>query len=249
MGIEVIHGKAEEVVRGFEPGSFDVIATDPPYGVPLMSGVNYQHENAGELLPDTYANGKAALNAGHGFVLGDGDEAKTLATYDWLFGAATQLLDNYGFMYVLLADKMLPRVHALAEGHGWKVRYFAWTKSTVRPPFPGVPWGNGVEMALFCFRKMDMKHRFDPDASAFNYWRGSSPTGPNRVHPTQKPVGLFEHWLRRTPGRLLDPFCGSGSSLVAAQRCGLDAVGIDDEERWVKAARDRLDADRVKQLK
>lgn len=242
MAIEVICGKAEEVTAGMEDGSFDVIATDPPYGVPLMSNLGYIKSADIKTLPDHYQNGKVALNAGHGFLLGDGDEAKTLATYAWLFTEGERLLAEDGFMYVMLASSMMTKVVPIAEGLGWKVRHFLWAKTTVRPPFPGVPWGNGFEMALFCYRKMDTRfRRFDPATDHKNYWVGPPPQGKkNRIHPTQKPVGLFEHWLRRTPGRLLDPFCGSGSSLIAAQRLGLDAVGIDDEQSWVDAAQKRL---------
>lgn len=247
--MQVIHGRSADVVKRFRPGSFDIILTDPPFGIPLMSSVNYQHEDCDDRLPATYAHGGAALNAGHGFLLGDKDEAKTLDTYSWLFDRGRTILTEYGFMYVFLATTMLSRVEKRAEECGWKVRYFAWIKTTVRPPFPGVPWGNGVELLLFLFRKMRMKHRFDPRASAFNWWKGPSVSGKTRVHPTQKPVALLEHLLRRTPGRVLDPFCGSGASLLAAQRLGLDAVGIDEEDRWVKIAQHRLSTDHTNNYK
>jgi hypothetical protein len=51
-------------------------------------------------------------------------------------------------------------------------------------------------------------------------------------HPTVKPLKLME-WLVQliTPpgGTVLDPFCGTGTTLVAAHRHGFDAVGIDND--------------------
>lgn len=41
---------------------------------------------------------------------------------------------------------------------------------------------------------------------------------------------------------VLDPFCGSGSLLAAAQQAGQKVIGIDIEERWVEYTRERLGA-------
>lgn len=52
----------------------------------------------------------------------------------------------------------------------------------------------------------------------------------NRLHPTQKPLLPLEMLVNAfsKPGDLvLDPFCGSGSSLVAAKRAGRDFLGME----------------------
>ena len=63
------------------------------------------------------------------------------------------------------------------------------------------------------------------------------------AYPTQKPVRLFELMLEASaePGFMVcDPFCGSGSSAVAALRLGCDFIGADIDPRAVEIARDRL---------
>lgn len=64
-------------------------------------------------------------------------------------------------------------------------------------------------------------------------------------HPTVKPLALME-WLIKlvTPpgGLLLDPFVGSGTSLVAARKLGVQAIGIEQDERSVEIARQRIEA-------
>lgn len=63
-------------------------------------------------------------------------------------------------------------------------------------------------------------------------------------HPTEKPVELFEHFIRlhTEPGDLVvDPFCGSGASGVAAKKLGRSWLGCDTDIRWVEMTRRRLD--------
>ena len=63
------------------------------------------------------------------------------------------------------------------------------------------------------------------------------------VYPTQKPVRLFELMIEASadPGfTVCDPFCGSGSSAVAALRLGCDFIGADIDPRAVQLTRDRL---------
>lgn len=62
-------------------------------------------------------------------------------------------------------------------------------------------------------------------------------------HPTVKPIALMR-WLIRlvTPpdGVVLDPFCGSGSTLVAAADEGFGFIGIDISPEYCEIARERL---------
>lgn len=62
-------------------------------------------------------------------------------------------------------------------------------------------------------------------------------------HPTQKPTGIIDPLLRYScppGGTVLDPFMGSGSTLVAAKALGLPAIGIEIEEKYCEIAAKRL---------
>lgn len=66
-------------------------------------------------------------------------------------------------------------------------------------------------------------------------------------HPTQKPLALMRYLVRLvTPqgGVVLDPFMGSGSTLLAAQQEGFRSVGIDLDEAYCRIATDRLMRDK-----
>lgn len=63
-------------------------------------------------------------------------------------------------------------------------------------------------------------------------------------YPTQKPLSLLDRIIRATTTRnsaVLDPMCGSGTTLVAAATCGRLPVGIDSSPLACKITRKRLD--------
>jgi site-specific DNA-methyltransferase (adenine-specific) len=74
-----------------------------------------------------------------------------------------------------------------------------------------------------------------PDVMDFRYTR-------NRLHPTQKPISALRPLVEAfcpPGGAVLDPFCGSGSTLVAAREAGRQFIGIELDQRhhWTASAR------------
>lgn len=68
-------------------------------------------------------------------------------------------------------------------------------------------------------------------------------------HPTEKPVSIMERILDSNAGDIiLDPFCGSGTTLVAAERLGRNWIGIEINPDYAAIAEKRIAAERA-QLK
>ncbi len=68
----------------------------------------------------------------------------------------------------------------------------------------------------------------------------------SRVHPAQKPIGLMLDLVRlfSDPGdTILDPYCGSGTTGVAAVRLGRHFVGVERDPAHADVARERLAAE------
>lgn len=60
-------------------------------------------------------------------------------------------------------------------------------------------------------------------------------------HPCPKPIELITKLLKKCKsGGVIDPFVGSGTTLIAAKRLGIRAIGIEIEERYCEIAAKRL---------
>ncbi|KKK44927.1 hypothetical protein LCGC14_3166330, partial [marine sediment metagenome] len=76
-------------------------------------------------------------------------------------------------------------------------------------------------------------------------WKDTHPNSPvKNHHPTVKPLALMEYLckLTSTPtgGLVLDPFAGSGTTLLAAYNTGCDYIGIERDPDYVKIIKARL---------
>jgi site-specific DNA-methyltransferase (adenine-specific) len=106
--------------------------------------------------------------------------------------------------------------------------WIVWNKMTV---------GNTADCELAFSSFKTAVRRFDFMWEGF--WQGDMKNKEQRIHPTQKPVKLYE-WLLTNyakPGdRILDTHLGSGSSAIAAHNLGFDFVGCELDRDYYEAA-------------
>lgn len=63
----------------------------------------------------------------------------------------------------------------------------------------------------------------------------------NLTHPNEKPIGAITPLIESHPGKIiLDPFCGSGTTLVAAKEMGRNFIGIEINPKYCEIAQRRL---------
>ena len=81
------------------------------------------------------------------------------------------------------------------------------------------------------------------DVPYTDVWTFKTVTAYPGKHPCEKPLPLMEHIVTassRPGGVVLDCFCGSGSTGVAARRLGRDFIGIEIDAKWAARARERI---------
>lgn len=122
--------------------------------------------------------------------------------------------------------------HALAETSAWIV----WVKREITSTTGSDKTTSDCEMAW-----TDLG---GPTRVVRHIWDGWIRQGEwgqrNTVHPAQKPVEVMAYCVNRTTGVVVDPFMGSGSTLVAAKHNHRKAIGIEIEERYCEIAAKRL---------
>ena len=121
----------------------------------------------------------------------------------------------------------------------WGGNYF-----TLRPSRGYVIWDKnqpeGLSFAMCEYAWLS----FDTSAKIFRYSVAKHTNEETKIHPTQKPVKLYE-WLlinyAEKGQRILDTHLGSGSSAIASDILGFDFVGIELDKDYFEAAKLRLE--------
>jgi site-specific DNA-methyltransferase (adenine-specific) len=170
-----------------------------------------------------------------------GHDAMTTWGFAWfirgVLSDARRVLKNGAHLYVFTDWRQTPNLYGMLESCGYRVNQcLVWAKTHFGM---GAYWRNQHENVVFASYGMPTPMLDRGMGSVL-----SAPVVPNdkRVHPTEKPVALIGRILRAAPGRrILDPFVGSGTTLRAAKDCGLEAVGIEIEERYCEVAAKRLE--------
>lgn len=81
-----------------------------------------------------------------------------------------------------------------------------------------------------------------PNRGLPDIWRHKWSSQRETGHPAEKPVSLLQEIIKQTPAQtILDPFLGSGTTLVACAKLGRKGIGIELEEKYFDIACKRVE--------
>lgn len=131
-----------------------------------------------------------------------------------------------------------------AAGARWR-RGGIWDKGGT-PQLTGDRPAQGCECLAIAWAG-DGRSRWNGGGKSGVWKVGHQADGPDRMHPTQKPIGLMSALVRDFTDRgetILDPFAGSGTTGVAAIRAGRSFIGWELDAKYHETARRRLEETR-----
>jgi modification methylase len=245
----IIKGDCVAALERLPGKSIDAIFADPPYNLQLNGDLHRPDQSKVDAVDN------------------DWDRFESFAAYDaftraWLL-AARRVLKPSGTIWVIGSYHNIFRVGATMQDLGyWILNDVVWRKTNPMPNFRGRRFQNAHETLIWASRDASAKgYTFNYDAlKAANDdvqmrsdWLFPICTGGERLkdekggklHPTQKPEALLARILLAStkPGDIvLDPFFGSGTTGAVAKRLGRHFVGIEREQAYIDAARERIDA-------
>lgn len=200
--------KAETYKQLLDDRKANLVVTDPPYNVDV-------EETAGKILNDN---------------MSDGD------FYQFLLSMFTQVenhMEDDASIYVFHADtEGLNFRKAFKDAGFYLSGCCIWKKNSLvlgRSPYQ---WQH--EPCLYGWKNKG-KHQWFSDRKQTTIWEYDRPKS-SKDHPTMKPIQLMAYPIQNSSMRgtiVLDPFLGSGSTLIAADQTGRVCYGIELDEKFV----------------
>jgi site-specific DNA-methyltransferase (adenine-specific) len=215
-GITIYHGDCREVLPRLS--AVDCAITDPPYGVGLVTKTS---DFRGSKFFDAGESIKASV-----LYRDDPEHVSTLI------------------------GEVMPLLLAIAD----RVVVFSGTRMLFRYPEPAAigavftpngagrsSWGFQCSHPILYYGKDP--YLADGKGSRPNGFRTEQPNTEGWDHPCPKPLPWMKWAVNRASREgemILDPFCGSGTTLRAAKDLGRRAIGIEIEERYCEIAAERM---------
>ncbi len=217
-----------EGMKQFPDKYFELAIVDPPYGInaPNMNmGSNKSRKGDGYPGISTAERlRKGRLNQGAGKLK---NRALNTMNCEWDFEPPSE--EYFKELFRVSANQII-----------WGGNYFnlpptrcivCWDKCQ--------PWDN--------FSQWEMAWTsFDKPAAIFRYSNTGGANAERKIHPTQKPVKLYQ-WLlskyAKQGDKIIDTHVGSASSLIAAYQAGYEYVGFEIDTDYFNAAQERLNTE------
>lgn len=209
-----------------------MVFTDPPYGVRYDVGHKFVLDKM---------SGREVHHKSWGRIEQDEDPTTTVNTLPNVFENMT----GDGVAYICCGTKLAVKVaNWLEANHVRYAPFLVWDKG-----FPVITWERyhaEHEFIVYCGpgsyptgAKGGIKSRWFGPKNETTIWR--IPLEPNnqRMHPTQKPVAVYERAIINSSRRgeiVVDPFLGSGTCLIAAEKHHRSAYCIEIDPGYVDVA-------------
>tara|TARA_B100000378_G_scaffold195989_1_gene159686 strand:+ start:870 stop:1940 length:1071 start_codon:yes stop_codon:yes gene_type:complete len=242
---KIINGDCLVELKKIPDRTFDLVFADPPYNLQLKNKLTRPDSSEVNAVDDKW------------------DQFESFKKYDeftisWL-KECKRILKKNGALWVIGSYHNIFRLGTTIQNLGfWILNDVIWNKNNPMPNFRGTRFTNAHETLIWASKNQKSKYTFNyqslkclnDDLQMRSNWNLPICSGGERlkkngkkVHSTQKPESLLHRILLASSNRgdyILDPFLGSGTTAVVAKKLGRICFGIEKENKYFNAAKQRL---------
>jgi site-specific DNA-methyltransferase (adenine-specific) len=224
---ELLHGSCLDLIKDVKAESVDLVVTDPPYGV----------ERINKLTETGYSPGFKLMNPTH-----NQDLSSVLAILGELGRELMRVLVPGAHAYFFSSLQYVGDFIRVLEEAGLEFQppTLIWDRKRSTQPGFGYNYMNRTE-AIAYFHKPPRKRRLVKNMP--NVLEASEVPRRDRKFHTEKPQSLLGTMISqssKTGDLVLDPFAGSGSTILAARDLGRRGLGFEVDADTYKRASMRL---------
>lgn len=232
-GVALYKAEALSLLATLEAATVDAVVTDPPYS----SGGAFRGDRMGDTT-EKYVQGGVGVHRPD--FDGDNRDQRAYAYWCALWLGECYRVAKPGAVCLLFTDwRQLPTTTDALQAGGWVWRgVVPWDKTEAVRPQKGA-YASQCEYVVWGSKgPLDRAAGRPCLPGFFRYIVRQA----DKFHLTGKPTPLMIDLLGIVPagGLVLDPFCGSGTTLVAARQRGLRAIGAEWQEDYCRVVVDRL---------
>ena len=243
---KITNGNSLEILKKIPDKTFDLVFADPPYN--LQIGKKLKRPD------DSKVNG----------VNDKWDQFKNFNDYDnfcklWLTESKRVLKDNGSIWVIGTYHNIFRLGYHIQNMEFWILNDVIWRKNNPMPNFRGTRFTNAHETLIWASKNKKSKYTFNyqslkclnDDLQMRSDWTLPICNGNERikkngkkVHSTQKPESLLYRILLASTNKgdfVFDPFLGTGTTAVVAKKLGRNYFGIENEKKYFKTAKQRLE--------
>lgn len=221
-------GDSYEVIKKISDSSVDLILTDPPYNLSPYSTGNIKMKWRKDINNDVAEWDK-----------------KEFLPKDWV-NEFKRILKPDGNIFVFTSYNLLGKWHEAFDSEFDTFQFMVWHKTNPVPKIHRAGFLNSCEL-IVCMWNKGHKWNFSNQKDMHNFVESPICMGLERWksphHPTQKPIKVLEHVIRLASKEgdvVFDPFMGVGSTGIAALKLNRKFIGIEVDEKYLKAAETRI---------
>ena len=212
---KIILGDSRVVLKDLKEKSFDLLLSDPPYGMDFKSGWNNKNKIKNDKIEDT------------------------VKLFDDVLKLSVPLLKDDAHFYLFGNINYINEIKPIIEKYLNIKNVLIWDRQII-----GMgdlkTYGNSYDVIYFGYNKKWKDLNGTRDRDVLNYKR-IEPS--KNIHPTEKPQDILQYLIKKSSNEndnILEPFAGGGSTLIACKKTNRFATGVEIEKNYYELIKKRI---------